>query len=91
MNILFDEKTKDALKAYVESKDNKVIRLEVLRVGCGKPSLGISLDVQHTDDLAENFQGIPFVVNQKSFLCSENIEIKYNPEVYVSDFYVHTV
>ncbi len=91
MNIIFDENTKEALKKYGESKKNRVIRLEVTRVGCGKPSLGLALDVQRPDDLVEVFQGITFVVNQKSVLCSDNIEIKYNPEVYVSDFYVHTV
>lgn len=89
MIIVFNYKANEALKSLIESKENSVIRLEVLAFGWGTPALGLVLDKQKTNDFYINAYGIPFVIDKKVKIYFENTEILYNPEVFNGGFYVH--
>lgn len=91
MKIIFDENTSKALSDMLSTKTYMHIRIEVTRVGCGKPSLDLAVDTLKSNDLNVSAMGISFLVDKNSFLINESIEIKYNPDVYVKDFYVHTI
>lgn len=90
MKITFKEATGKALKEFMKSKENKVIRLKVLAFGCGKPALGIILDGQKSDDVVESVDGITFVVEPKQQIYFENTEILYDPQVFNGGFHVHS-
>jgi len=89
MNIKFNEKAHEALLKLIGSKENAVIRLEVLAVGCGEPALALCLDKQKNDDDFINIEGITFVTQEKFKIHFENTEILYNPEAFNNGFYVH--
>lgn len=89
MNIKFNEQAHEALRVLTVSKENAVIRLEVLAVGCGEPALGLFLDKQRNDDYFINVKGIPFVTEEKFKIYFENTEILYNIEAFTKGFYVH--
>ena len=89
MNIKFNKQADEALRVLVESKENVVIRLEVLAVGCGEPALALSLDKQRDDDDFVVVEGIHFVTEDKYKTYFKNTEILYNPEVFNNGFYVH--
>ena len=89
MNIKFNEKAQIALKELMNSKKNWVIRLKVLAFGWGKPALGFVLDEQKSDDIAQEVDEIPFVVQEDQQIYFENTEILYNPQVFNGGFYVH--
>lgn len=91
MNILFDEVTKKALLEKIENSDLKNIRIKVTAVGCGKPAYDIYTDYQSEDDFVVNINGINFVIAKKDEKICDNIEIKYNKEVYNNGFYIRSL
>ena len=89
MIITFNDKANNALKALMDSKENGVIRLEVLAFGWGAPALGLVLDKQKIDDFFITAYDISFVIERKVKIYFESTEILYNPEVFNKGFYVH--
>ncbi|MCB2292199.1 hypothetical protein LGK95_01435 [Clostridium algoriphilum] len=89
MNIKFNKEAFEELKALIKTKENSVIRLEVLAVGCGEPALALCLDKQRDDDFLVEVDGISFVTEEKFKIHFENTEILYNLEAFNGGFYVH--
>ncbi len=89
MNIKFNQKAYEELKALIKTKENAVIRLEVLAVGCGEPALALCLDKRRDDDYFVEVEGLYFVTEEKSKIYFENTEILYNLEAFNGGFYVH--
>lgn len=89
MIINFNDKANKALGELIASKENGVIRLEVLAFGWGTPALGLVLDKQKVDDFFITVEDISFVIEKKVKIYFESTEILYNPEVFNKGFYVH--
>lgn len=91
MNIVFDEVTKKALLEKIKNSELKNIRIKVVAVGCGKPAYDIYNDYQSEDDVIVNISGVDFVIAKKDEKLCDNIEIKYNKEVYNNGFYIRSM
>lgn len=88
MRITYDEKTKIGLMNLMLEKSKSTVRLKVDRVGCGKPAIGLyAEDKRDGDTIIEN-NGVNFIVTENDKRYINDIEIKYNPEVYNNGFYV---
>ncbi|MBS4956902.1 MAG: hypothetical protein KHZ99_07605 [Clostridium sp.] len=87
MELKFDEKAKDALKALVNESSEEYIRIKVF-YGCGRPAYELYCDFKSDEDVEEAIEGIKFVVNRKDLRACNNLEIKYDKEVYNKGFYI---
>lgn len=91
MNILFDEVTKIALLEKIENSSLDYIRIKVALVGCGKPAYDIYTDYKSENDFIVNISGVDFVIDKRDEKLCNDIEIKYNKEVYNNGFYVRSI
>ena len=87
MELKFDEKAKKALKDLVNESSEEYIRIKVF-YGCGKPAYELYCDFKSDEDVEEVIEGIKFIVNKKDVRACNNIEIKYDKEVYNKGFYI---
>lgn len=87
MKIIFDYKAKVALDDLVENSSEDNVRIKVF-YGCGRPAYEVYCDYKAEDDVQETVQGINFIVNKKDVRACDNIEIKYDKEVYNKGFYI---
>lgn len=87
MELKFDEKAKEALKALVNESSEEYIRIKVF-YGCGRPAYELYCDFKSDEDVEEVIEGIKFVVNTKDLRACNNLEIKYDKEVYNKGFYI---
>ena len=87
MELKFDEKAKDALKALLNESSEEYIRINVF-YGCGRPAYELYCDFKNDEDAEEVIEGIKFVVNRKDLRACNNLEIKYDKEVYNKGFYI---
>lgn len=88
MNVRFNNEAAEALKKYMDTKENKIIRLKVIGRGWGKPALGLALDEQKENDIVRTLDGITFVCDRKEELELKNVEILYSPYYLNDGFYV---
>ena len=87
MELKFDEKAKEALKALVNESSEEYIRIKVF-YGCGRPAYELYCDFKSDEDVEEVIEEIKFVVNKKDVRVCNNLEIKYDKEVYNKGFYI---
>lgn len=87
MELKFDEKAREALKDLVNESSEEYIRIKVF-YGCGKPAYELYCDFKSDEDVEEVIEGIKFIVNKKDVRACNNIEIKYDKEVYNKGFYI---
>ena len=90
MELKFDEKAKEALKALVNESSAEYIRIKVF-YGCGRPAYELYCDFKSDEDVEEVIEGIKFVVNTKDIRACNNLEIKYDKEVYNKGFYIKDI
>lgn len=90
MELKFDEKAKEALKALVNESSEEYIRIKVF-YGCGRPAYEFYCDFKSDEDVEEVIEGIKFVVNTKDIRACNNLEIKYDKEVYNKGFYIKDI
>lgn len=90
MNIRFDRETEKALREYVKTQENCVIRLKVLARGWGKPALGIALDEQRTSDIVRTINEITFAVSREEEADFRNVEILHSKHYVNNGFYVRS-
>ncbi|MDO5779445.1 MAG: hypothetical protein Q4Q02_02865 [Clostridium sp.] len=90
MELKFDEKAKEALKALVNESSEEYIRIKVF-YGCGRPAYELYCDFKSDEDVEEVIEGIKFVVNTKDIRACNNLEIKYDKEVYNKGFYIKDI
>ncbi|MBP3917008.1 MULTISPECIES: hypothetical protein [unclassified Clostridium] len=87
MELKFDEKAKKALKDLVNESSEEYIRIKVF-YGCGRPAYELYCDFKSDEDVEEVIEGIKFVVNKKDVRACNNLQIKYDKEVYNKGFYI---
>ena len=87
MNILFDEKVKKALLELLKDTSADYIRIKPFR-GYGKPAYQISVSFKGKKDDEEKINEINFVFNKEDRDIIDNIEIKYDKELYNDGFYI---
>ena len=87
MKFTFDLKTKEALNNLIKNSSENNIRIKVF-YGCGRPAYDVYADFKREDDEEIIIDGINFVVDKKDVKACENIEIKYDKEIYNKDFYI---
>ena len=87
MELKFDEKAKKALKDLVNESSEEYIRIKVF-YGCGRPAYELYCDFKSDEDVEEVIEGINFIVNKKDIRACNNLEIKYDKEVYNKGFYI---
>lgn len=87
MELKFDEKAKEALKALVNESSEEYIRIKVF-YGCGRPAYELYCDFKSDEDVEEVIEEIKFIVNKKDVKACNNLEIKYDKEVYNKGFYI---
>ena len=87
MELKFDEKAKEALKALVNESSEEYIRIKVF-YGCGRAAYELYCDFKSDEDVEELIEGIKFVVNKKDVKACNNLEIKYDKEIYNKGFYI---
>lgn len=90
MELKFDEKAKEALKALVNESSEEYIRIKVF-YGCGRPAYELYCDFKSDEDVEEVIEDIKFVVNAKDIRACNNLEIKYDKEVYNKGFYIKDI
>ena len=87
MELKLDEKAKKALKDLVNESSEEYIRIKVF-YGCGRPAYELYCDFKSDEDVEEVIEGIKFVVNKKDVRACNNLQIKYDKEVYNNGFYI---
>ena len=87
MELKFDEKAKKAQKDLVNESSEEYIRIKVF-YGCGRPAYELYCDFKSDEDVEEVIEGIKFVVNKKDVRACNNLQIKYDKEVYNKGFYI---
>lgn len=87
MKLKFDNKAKEALNNLLNQSSENYIRIKVF-YGCGRPSYELYCDFKTEEDVEEVIEGINFIVNKKDSRACNNIEIKYDKEVYNKGFYI---
>lgn len=87
MNIKFDDKAKEAMKALLNNSNEKYIRIKAFR-GCGRPAYELYTSFKGDDDKVLEMEGISFVYNVEDENMIDGIEIKYDREVYTNGFYI---
>jgi len=91
MNIIFNESTKVALLEKVEESKYNNIRVKVVAVGCGKPAYDLYADYVTKDDFEVIVDGVSFVISKKDEKLCNDIEIKYDKEIYNNGFYIRSI
>ncbi|WP_066892636.1 hypothetical protein [Clostridium nigeriense] len=91
MNIVFNEETKIALLEKIKNSELKNIRIKVAAVGCGKPAYDLYTDYVSEEDSEVSINGVNFVIARKDERLCDNIEIKYNKEIYNNGFYIRSI
>ncbi|WP_288221921.1 hypothetical protein [uncultured Clostridium sp.] len=91
MNIVFNEETKIALLEKIKNSELKNIRIKVAAVGCGKPAYDLYTDYVSEEDSEVSINGVNFVIARKDERVCDNIEIKYNKEIYNNGFYIRSI
>lgn len=91
MNIVFDEKAKQGFLTLLNESSNEYVRVKVAAVGCGKPAYDIYADFKSEDDISVTINEINFVIAKKDEKLCNDIEIKYDKEVYNKGFYVRSI
>lgn len=87
MNIMFDEKTKEGLKGLLEKSTEDNIRIKAF-FGCGKPAYEIYCDYKKDTDIFEVIDGINFIIDTDHIKACDNIQIKYDKDIYHNGFYI---
>lgn len=87
MNIVFDDKVKKALMGLLKDTSANYIRIKPFR-GCGKPAYQISISFKGKKDDEEKINEINFVFNKEDRDIVDNIEIKYDKDLYNDGFYI---
>lgn len=91
MNIIFNESTKIALLGKLEESKYNNIRIKVVAVGCGKPAYDIYADYVTEDDFEVIINGVSFVISKKDEKLCNDIEIKYDKQIYNNGFYIRSI
>ncbi|MGL5380862.1 hypothetical protein [Clostridium sp.] len=91
MNIIFDDKAKNGLLELLKESSNEYVRVKVAAVGCGKPAYDIYADFKSDDDINVLINEINFVIAKKDEKLCNDIEIKYDKEVYNKGFYIRSI
>lgn len=87
MNFKFNSNAKEALEELIKNSSENYIRIKVF-YGCGRPAYELYCDFKSDEDVEEVIEGIKFVVNKKDVRACNNLQIKYDKEVYNKGFYI---
>ena len=87
MNFKFNSNAKEALEELIKNSSENYIRIKVF-YGCGRPAYELYCDFKSDEDVEEVIEGINFIVNKKEIRACNNLEIKYDKEVYNKGFYI---
>ena len=87
MNFKFNSNAKEALEELIKNSSENYIRIKVF-YGCGRPAYELYCDFKSDEDVEEVIEGIYFIVNKKDIRACNNLEIKYDKEVYNKGFYI---
>lgn len=87
MNFKFNSNAKEALEELIKNSSENYIRIKVF-YGCGRPAYELYCDFKSDEDVEEVIEGIKFVVNKKDVRACNNLQIKYDKEVYNNGFYI---
>ncbi len=91
MNIVFNETTKVALLEKLKYSEYNNIRVKVVAVGCGKPAYDLYADYVTEEDFEVVINGVRFVISKKDEKLCNDIEIKYDKEIYNNGFYIRSI
>ena len=91
MNIVFNEATKVALLEKLKYSKYNNIRVKVVAVGCGKPAYDLYVDYVTEEDFEVVVNGVRFVISKKDEKLCNDIEIKYDKEIYNNGFYIRSI
>lgn len=87
MNFKFNSDAKKALEELIKNSSENYIRIKVF-YGCGRPAYELYCDFKSDEDVEEVIEGINFIVNKRDVRACNNLEIKYDKEVYNKGFYI---
>ena len=87
MNFKFNSDAKEALEELIKNSSENYIRIKVF-YGCGRPAYELYCDFKSDEDVEEVIEGIKFIVNKRDVRACNNLEIKYDKEVYNKGFYI---
>lgn len=87
MNFKFNSNAKEALEELIKNSSENYIRIKVF-YGCGRPAYELYCDFKSDEDVEEVIEGIKFIVNKRDVRACNNLEIKYDKEVYNKGFYI---
>lgn len=87
MNLKFNSDAKKALEELIKNSSENYIRIKVF-YGCGRPAYELYCDFKSDEDVEEVIEGINFIVNKRDVRACNNLEIKYDKEVYNKGFYI---
>ena len=90
LNIKFDEKVKEALLKLLKDTSADYVRIKPFR-GCGKPAYQISISFKGKKDDVEKINDINFIFSKEDREIIDNIEIRYDKDVYNDGFYVRKI
>ncbi|EOR27266.1 MULTISPECIES: hypothetical protein [Clostridium] len=91
MNIVFNEITQKALLKEIEKSEHNHIRVKVVAVGCGKPAYDLYADFISDEDFEVTINEVRFVIAKQDEKLCNDIEIKYDKEIYNKDFYIRSL
>jgi len=76
-----------AIKLFLEEKGiEQPIRIHLQSTGCCDASLGLTADDASADDIAENVQGIMFVIHPDVITLTGDVTIAYQSDKFDSGF-----
>ena len=87
MNFKFNSNATEALEEIIKNSSENYIRIKVF-YGCGRPAYELYCDFKSDEAVEEVIEGINFIVNKKDIRACNNLEIKYDKEVYNKGFYI---
>lgn len=90
MNIMFNDKVKKALLELLKDTSADYIRIKPFR-GCGKPAYQISVSFKGKNDIEEKVNEINFIFNEEDIDIIDNIEIRYDKDLYNNGFYIKKI
>lgn len=88
MKVAFDEKTKESLQNKLNEFDKSAVRFMIKGFGWGGPTLGVVLDEQKSEDIAETVEGIKFVVDKDEEYIFEDCKVIYTKTLFGDSFKV---
>lgn len=91
MNIVFNEITQKALLKEIEKSEHNHIRVKAVAVGCGKPAYDLYADFISDEDFEVTINEVRFVIAKQDEKLCNDIEIKYDKEIYNKDFYIRSL